>query len=252
MFHWTRWRFWSLSLLALVLTGCADRLLIGDPRLRKTPDQYIYETVLLGPYARAWFIPHAEACGTAILLPGYKTNRGYFIEFIDLWLSNKFNVLLLDYRGFGDAAGKVDFRGLVEDTHLAVVYARCKHPTVILHGFSLGTMVEAKVASEVDVTGCVFEGLASPDALGPTGWVLPKEMRTRLTVPKISEPKLFIHSVDDDVTVYPEAHRIYESATEPKMLWTTSGPHILSYRIDPQGYRAVVEQWIGGLHVSRK
>jgi hypothetical protein len=216
---------------------------MGDTNLRRYPT-CVYSDVKLGPYAKAWFIKHPEARGTAILLPGYKTNKGYLLEFIDLWTSNKFNVLLLDYRGFGDAAGTVDFRGIVEDVHLAVVFAQSQHPRVILHGFSLGTMVEAKVASEVDVSGCIFDGVASPNALGLTGLVLPKDMRTRQTILKIKEPKLFIHSIDDDVTVYSEAEYIYNRATEPKSMWTTSGPHILSYKYDPQGYQRVVSGWL--------
>ena len=230
-------------ILPIICCGCADKFIVGDRNLRRFPD-YPFETVSLGAYAKAWYVPCSNAIGTAILLPGYKANRGYLIEFVDLWYSQQFNVLLLDYRGYGDASGNPDFQGMVDDVHLAITYARAKAPIVVLHGFSLGTMVAAKVATETQLNGCIFDGLASTNGLGLTGLFLPSGMRTRTTVPKILIPKLFIHSIDDNVTVYKEAHYIYTIAKSPKSMYTTTGPHVLSYKFHPNEYGMVIRTWL--------
>ncbi len=110
-----------------------------------------------------FFLPHREARGSVIyFLPNYsmaEESGPDMAAFID---PLKANLLVVDYRGYGESGGKPSFETVFSDGR-AVYDHLVSRPGVdpdriIVHGFSLGSFVAASVASQRHVSGVILQG----------------------------------------------------------------------------------------------
>jgi abhydrolase domain-containing protein 12 len=72
------------------------------------------------------------------------------------------NILVIDYRGFGDSAGKPSQDGLACDARAAwdwLIEMGAKSEDVLVVGHSLGTAVAARLAAELGREGVPIKGL---------------------------------------------------------------------------------------------
>lgn len=72
------------------------------------------------------------------------------------------NVLVIDYRGFGDSEGSPSANGLALDARAAwdwLITQGADPADVLIMGHSLGTAVSARLASELAAEGKEFKGL---------------------------------------------------------------------------------------------
>jgi fermentation-respiration switch protein FrsA (DUF1100 family) len=144
-----------------------------------------------------------------------------------------FDVLLLDYRGYGRSEGDVDGEaGLYADADAAYEYitkTRGVRPSrVVLYGQSLGTAVAVDVASRQESAALILEsGFSSASDLASTVVpVLPRRLhflaKNRFeSTRKLSSvrcPVLIVHG-DPDMTIPTEHGRLlFSAANEPKKL----------------------------------
>ena len=144
-----------------------------------------------------------------------------------------FNVLLIDYRGYGKSEGqpKSESELYVDgDAALAYVVATLKVPPtrVVLYGQSLGTTVAADLASRNQCAALILEsGLSSASAMASASlpW-LPRWLhfigRNRFAsaekLSKIRVPVLITHGDPDSVIPTDEARILFAAANEPKKL----------------------------------
>jgi fermentation-respiration switch protein FrsA (DUF1100 family) len=147
--------------------------------------------------------------------------------------SRGFDVLLLDYRGYGRSEGNVDGEtGLYADADAGYEYvmkARGVPPSsVVLYGQSLGTAVAVDLASRQEAAALILEsGFSSSSDLASTVLpVLPRRLHflaknrfeSKRKLSSVKCPVLVVHG-DPDLTIPTEHGRmLFTAANEPKKL----------------------------------
>lgn len=110
----------------------------------------------------AWFIPAANKTktnSTVIVLHGYPFDKGNVLP-VSLFLHEKFNLLLFDFRYLGKSEGSYTSVGFHEQKDLAaaVEYLRNKNQKKVgTFGFSLGAAVSIMAAESINLTAIVAD-----------------------------------------------------------------------------------------------
>jgi hypothetical protein len=149
---------------------------------------------------------------------------------------------------------------------VAFDYAQSQDPTVVGSGLSFGTAVLARVAADYELKACVFDGtlnlwesislFAEQNGIGsPIAGVVdavirmdtPEDYDTRRWITQVAEPKLFIHSPDDQLNPYVGAWNIFLDSPQPKYFLTVQGNHVTEAFVNPDVYRSVVNGWLDGI-----
>src|SRR3989344_8875564 len=93
---------------------------------------------------KGWFLPSNKSNDTIIVMHGYPTNKADVLPF-SMFLLKKFNVLLFDFRSFGESEGSYTTAGYkeVKDLEAAVEYLKSRKDVKNIGalGFSLGGSV---------------------------------------------------------------------------------------------------------------
>ncbi len=129
-------------------------------------------------------------------------------------------VLTYDFRGNGDSQGRSDITKLDVDLRAAMTFIRQQGATkIILMGASMGGSATLDVASKVPVAATIT--LSAP---------MNFEVDLTNEVPKISAPKLFINSQDDDYAQ--DTQQMFASARPPKEIHLYPGSAHGTYIFD--------------------
>jgi fermentation-respiration switch protein FrsA (DUF1100 family) len=209
-------------------------------------------TVLFG-----WFLPaQGNAAGTIMFLHGNAENISTHVSAV-AWLPPRgFNVLLVDYRGYGASAGRPSLAGAQQDIDAAMqmLLARSDVDTnrIVVYGQSLGgalaaynvaysqyrghvraLVIESAFSS---YTGITREKLAATWLTWPFQWLASltvDETFSPLPAMKLISPipLLVIHGDQDAIVPIRHGQRLYDSALDPKQLWVIPGAgHIQGMR----------------------
>jgi alpha-beta hydrolase superfamily lysophospholipase len=147
-----------------------DRFVYSPNRRRYgSPDEAslrFEDICFAGPAGRlhGWWLPAVgEPRGTLVHLHGNAANITAHYRHVAWWPRYNFNVLCLDYRGFGRSAGKPDRRGVIDDSHAAVDYVLQRDDVdlkrVFLFGQSIGGSIGIVVAAErKDLAAIICDG----------------------------------------------------------------------------------------------
>ena len=137
------------------------------------------------------------------------------------------DIFLFDYRGYGKSEGKPSEAGLYLDTMAAWNYlvGSCGYRSsqIVIYGNSLGGAVAIDLASRVQAAGLIIQSSFTSirDMAAATMPFIPRFLiRTKMNsvdkIPRVSCPKLFIHSPVDEIVPYELGRRLFERAEEPK------------------------------------
>lgn len=170
-----------------------------------------------------------------------------------------FDVLLIDYRGYGLSEGSArDEAGLFADGDAAYEYVNKERGVpakkIVLYGQSLGTTVAADVASRRETGPIILEsGLSSASSMARTAlpW-LPSQLhflgRNRFEsatkLQTVKAPVLITHGEPDEVIPTREAQALFAAANEPKklLIFPGAGHNVFGSLGDP--YLDQVESFI--------
>ena len=253
-----------LALLAtLVASGCTGAFFHPQRTLVATPDVVgvRYEPVALravdGVALVAWFMPATgKAHATVLFLHGNAENISTHFISVAWMPAEGFNVLALDYRGYGGSEGKPTLPGMQLDIDAALTELRARPDVdprrIVLFGQSLGGALAIHYAARGSQRGALraviadsafadyrtiaSEKLAASALTWPFQWlpalVVDNDYSPLASVGAISPlPLLLIHGEADAVVPPHHAQRLYEAARMPKELWLLPGVgHIQSVR----------------------
>ncbi len=215
-----------------------------------------YETVTTesanGEMIYGWFIPAEGAAATILFDHGALFNRSTYVDHIELFHNLGCHILIMDYQGFGESLALARLDTVLDDANAALKYLRTRAEAgtdqIVIYGISMGTLpalAQAAVGS-ADVVGVIVEGVVQQQRLSNLGYFLlgiepspeafgriPPELDPFAHVAKITIPKLFIQSVDDDITPFIGAQELAEMAAKPKTFAQLTGFHGLSIGSDP-------------------
>jgi len=253
--------FLSAVLVAAALSGCTGFFFQPMHPWVRTPEEIglKYEDVRIhtgdGLTLSGWYLPAPDkAIGTILFLHGNAENISTHIGSV-YWLpAQGFNVLAIDYRGYGNSEGKPSVPGAEEDIDSAMRYLLARPDIdpnrIIVLGQSLGGALgmyyvahsEYRPHIRAVVIDSAFSGyrdIAREKLQSswitwlfawPLGLTVTAAYRPLDAAPEIYPiPILFIHGGRDVVVPAHHSQLLFDAAREPKALWIVPGAgHIQS------------------------
>ena len=235
----------------MLLAGCTSLFFRPNSVLVETPDNFglAYEPMELraddGTALYSWFLPATvKARGTVLYLHGNAENISTHFTNVAWLPAAGFNVLALDYRGYGRSGGTPTLAGvqLDIDAALAGLVSRpgVDAQRIFLLGQSLGgalaihyaahsprrASLRAVIADSAfsDYRQISRERLASSPITWAFQWLpaltIDNDYSPQASVHALSPiPLLLIHGEDDALVPPHHSQRLFERAAEPKNLW---------------------------------
>jgi hypothetical protein len=249
------------ALLLFLYFGQASLLYLPDlpsRALSATPADagLDYETVRLrtedGVGLHGWYVPAATPRGTLLFFHGNAGNISHRLDSLLIFHRLGLNVLIFDYRGYGQSEGRPDEEGTHRDARAA-----WRHLTetrgiegrrIILFGRSLGAALAAWLATEVRPGGLILESAFTsvPDLAADLYWWLPARRLARLQyatrdyLARVACPVLVVHSPQDEIIPYHHGQALYAAARPPKAFLRLRGDHNAGFLLSGADY-------VGGL-----
>jgi fermentation-respiration switch protein FrsA (DUF1100 family) len=218
-----------------------------------------------GTRLSAWVIPAARADSSGMWLLichgnfgniGYGQRPEFYAHMRDLGV----NLLAFDYRGFGDSEGTPSEQGVYDDAEAAYRYLRdslhVPAEQVVLFGHSLGSGVATELATHVPAAALIVEGAytAVTDRGGelypwlPVRYIMRNRFASIDKIGRVTVPKLFLHSPEDDVIPLAHGRRLFASAPEPKRFVEVRGGHADAYRVDRDVYFGAIAHLVDSVN----
>jgi hypothetical protein len=219
-----------------------------------------FETVGLatedGESLAGWFVPAPDPRGTVLYFHGNGGNIGHRVEIIRDFHELGFNVLIFDYRGYGESSGSPGEEGTYRDAMAAWRFLtetrRMPPQSIVFFGESLGGAVAAWLA-ERQLPGALvlYATFTSvPDMARKLYPILPVSILvrmgydTRATLARVSCPVLIMHSSEDEIVPYAHGETLYATAPGEKALVTLRGGHNDALFVSRERYRGAVREFL--------
>lgn len=194
---------------------------------------------------RGWWITRPDARGTVLYFGGNGFVRVASQHIIQAFLNQPVNVLVFDYRGYGQNSGEPSVAGLQRDGEAAYRFLvedqNIDPDQLLVHGHSLGSFIAAHIATSKSHAGMVLESPITniqdlTDLLVP--WfaeplvrfdideaLLENDNEQRMA--EYQGPLLVIAGDDDKITPFSMAESLYEIApsTEKSLVIIEGGSH---------------------------
>ena len=208
-----------------------------------------------------WFVPADEAQFTLLFFHGNAGNISHRLDTVDLYHRLGFNLLIIDYRGYGQSEGRPTEHGTYLDAQAAWHYLtedrQLAPEQIIIVGRSLGGGVATWLALHQPAGALVLESTFTsiPDMAARQFPFLPVRSLARIQydtlgrLPNVSIPILVVHSPNDEVIPYSHGQQIFAAAPDPKQFLEIRGGHndgfIISQEIYGSTFKAFVEEYVG-------
>ncbi len=206
----------------------------------------------------AWALPQQgeDNAPWLVYFHGNGENVSSYLSFTSQLYAMGVNVLMPEYRGYGESGGEPSEAGLYMDADASYQYLIDKGvapENIILYGFSLGSGVATDLASREEVGGLILEAAFTSllDAARAIYRFMPNGIMSNRfdSLKKISDvdtPTLFLHSRGDFTIPFSQGQTLFEAANEPKTFTEIQGGHIamLEGTVDPKGLEAI-EEFLG-------
>lgn len=201
----------------------------------------------------AWIVPAAsqDSSGMWLLIcHGNYGNIGYGQrpEFYAFARDVGLNLFAFDYRGFGASGGTPDEHGLYADAEASWRYLtdslHVPPSRIIIFGHSLGSGVATELATRVDAAALAVEGAFTSVSdrgqelypLLPVTLLSTQRFASLDKIGNVREPKLFLHSPEDDVIPFAHGERLAAAAPAPKAFVSVRGGHMDAFSVDKATY----------------
>jgi fermentation-respiration switch protein FrsA (DUF1100 family) len=209
-----------------------------------------------------WWIPADDNnAPTLLYLHGNDKNIGYAhdIDRVARLHSMGYNLLTIDYRGYGKSTGgePEEFK-VYEDAEAAWTYLikqrACDPKRIFIYGHSLGSAVAIDLAvHHPEAAGIIAEsGFTSMINMAkleypylPVEFLLNQRFDSMEKIHGLKIPILLIHGTWDRLVPYQMSQRLYDNAPQPKTLkLVEGGEHGNISIIAPLEFRAAVSEFI--------
>jgi len=258
-------RFARIALIALfsgflviVLAGCIERMFFyPDSATYTTPAQLgvraedVRMVTADGSRLHGWFLPAVgNAKGTVLHLHGNAANVSNHLPLVSWLPARGYNVLMVDYRGFGRSEGKPSLDGVVDDAAAALAYLRTRPDVdatrLIMFGQSIGGATALRLLARdargvrlgvIDSAFASYRGIArDATAGGPlapiaalTVGVLPGPDKDPITALKsIRVPLIFVHGARDTIIPAVNSDKLHAAASGSQYWSVPDAMHIMA------------------------
>ncbi|MBK8323988.1 MAG: alpha/beta fold hydrolase [Betaproteobacteria bacterium] len=202
-----------------------------------------------------WAKADDPAAPVLLYLHGARWNITGSVTRIERWRKLGFNVLAIDYRGFGRSTDVSPTESLAyEDAETAWDWIGRAEPgrSRVIVGHSLGGAIAAELAvRRPEATGVVLEATFTSirDMVEHTAWrfmpvglILTQEFNTLAKISRIQAPLLIVHGTNDAIVPYEMGERLFSAATSPRkrFIRVEGGSHHNLSSVAFEQYRAAV------------
>lgn len=192
-----------------------------------------------------WLIKAPSAKSTLLFFHGNAGNISGRLGKIDLFHRLGLNVLIIDYRGYGNSEGHPSEQGIYKDAVAAYDYLMGREDmhdqSIISYGASLGGAVAIDLAIQRDVS-CIIVDSTFSSAADIAKRIYPFIpsflMKTKLDsigkINDISVPILFIHSTEDQTIPFALGKKLYDATPGQKEFIEIVGTHTEGHIYDKE------------------
>ena len=202
----------------------------------------------------AWFIPNEKSQIAILVCHGNAGNISHRLDTLRRFHDLGLNVLLFDYRGFGQSTGVPGEQGTYLDAQAAWGYLIDKGfsaEQIVIFGRSLGGGVATELASQQHAAAVILESTFTsiPDRGAELYPWLPVKLLARThynnlgKVSRIKSPLLVLHSESDELIPFHHGQQLFQVANEPKELYKLNGDHNNGWRMQ-NGYNQVIASFL--------
>lgn len=205
----------------------------------------------------AWYVPAAQKVGrTLILCHGNAGNISHRLDKLAIFHGLGVNVLIFDYRGYGQSRGRPNENGTYLDAQAAYDWVAKEKGVlprdIIAYGESLGGSVAAHLASTNECGWLILDSAFTSAAdVGrrhfpwlPVRWMLGDKYNTLAALGKVRCPVLVIHSRDDEIVPFDLGLELFRRAGEPKKFVEISGGHNEGFLESEDAYVKGLRDWL--------
>jgi fermentation-respiration switch protein FrsA (DUF1100 family) len=201
-----------------------------------------------GVHLAAWFVPATLPRGTILFCHGNGGNISHRLDSLLLFHRLGFDVLIFDYRGYGDSEGQPSELGTYRDVEACWRYLTQERGVapgrIILFGRSLGGAVALYLASHETPGALILESTFTsvPDLAAKLYPLFPVRLICRMQydslarIGQIRSPVLIIHSREDEIIPFNHGQRLFAEAKDPKSFLELRGGHNDGFLASGQGY----------------
>jgi fermentation-respiration switch protein FrsA (DUF1100 family) len=219
-----------------------------------------YENVSLstpdGELLHGWYVPAAGSRGMVLFFHGNAGNISHRLDSIRVFHKLGLDVMIIDYRGYGQSSGKASEQGTYLDAQAAwsflVDERSIPAARIIVFGRSLGGAIGAWLGSQHTPAAVIIEssftsGVDMARRLYP---FLPVRLITRIRYPvkeyasRLDCPVLVVHSRDDEIIPFEMGKSIYAAVKPRKSFLEIRGDHNNGFFISRHEYVAGLADFI--------
>lgn len=234
----------------------------ATPAVINLPYQEVSLNTRDGERLHGWYLPHEGAEYTLLFLHGNGGNISHRLLSLQLFHELGLNVLIFDYRGYGQSTGEPDEKGLYADAQSAWLYLTGQRGIapehILIFGRSLGGAVAVNLAAREQAAALILESTFSSagDMAGVFFPLLSPLLYVRYEFPseqlieQVNIPLLMMHSTEDEIIPYELGKRLYQAAGEPKRWHRLGGDHNSGFLKDAEAYKEVWREFIRGLKTT--
>lgn len=197
-----------------------------------------------------WYVPAADSRGVLLFFHGNAGNISHRLDSIKIFHELALDILIIDYRGYGQSTGKTSEQGTYLDAQAAWDYLintrGIPANRIIVFGRSLGGAIGAWLGVQNTPAAVVIEssfssGVDMARRLYP---FLPVRLITRLQYPvvdyasRLNCPVLVVHSRYDEIIPFTMGQAIYAAVKQHKKFLELRGDHNNGFLISQREYVA--------------
>lgn len=218
----------------------------------------IRTTTADGVEISGWFIRSDSPRAVLIFCHGNGGNIGHRLEKIRMLNGLQIDVLIFDYRGYGESGGSPSENGLYLDAEaiydFLVNERKVDSRKIIVYGESLGAAVAADLVSRHDAGGIILEGsfpsvkdMAKRYFPFIPSFLLKGGFQTIEKMKSVEVPKLIFHSREDEIVPFEFGERILSASPEPKEFVQLQGGHNDAFLISDDVFVERIDAFVNSL-----
>ena len=233
---------WSL-LLILLFMGCVscmqEKLLFHPDKLQLDHkysfdipfDEINYQTEK-GVTINALYFKAPASKGVVFYLHGNAGALDSWGSVAGTFTNLGYDLLIIDYRGFGKSTGKMSEKGLFSDAQAVYTKLREKYPEdkIVVYGRSIGTGIASYVAAHNSPGKLILETpyynlrdlVKNLYPVAP-GFLLRYSFKTNEYLPKVKCPVYVFHGTEDEVIYYDSSIKLQKLLKPGDTLFTIQG-----------------------------
>ena len=214
-----------------------DKRMYITPREINIPYDEVNFKAEDGQIINGWFIPADKSETVILYCNGRNGNICDQLARIKFFHGMGVNLMMFDYRGYGNNSGKPSEEGFYKDARGAYDYLVSRggidKDKIIVFGESLGAAVAAELCLKRKAEALVLESPIVSLAIEkqilypflPTEFLLFEKFDTLVKIKNIHIPKLIVHGIDDEMVPFKEALQLYYASPQPRQFLPFNGAH---------------------------